>query len=208
VSAIPLKDVLCDCLDAHAQLAAGLDRIRAQDSEDGYEMHFAVNHLGHFLLVNELLPLLESSSDGRVVLVGSSLHYFATELDFDDLMASSLQVIICSAAAALLFLLTSMLPLPQTSKNYHMFRAYSRSKLAVMMYALELQNRLAQGSSCKTLVAVANPGLVVSSTEHSWFSLVLISHLRCVLHDRSVNFHFERHGMVHATGRCDCVSYS
>eukprot|EP00956_Cyclotella_meneghiniana_P026221 scaffold56180_cov77-Cyclotella_meneghiniana.AAC.2 len=41
---------------------------------DGYEIHFGVNHLGHFLLIQELLPLLKSSGmDSRIVMVSSGL---------------------------------------------------------------------------------------------------------------------------------------
>lgn len=47
-------------------------------TEDGYEAHFQVNHLGHFLLTLELLPLMldsaHSSGDGRIVFVSSRLH--------------------------------------------------------------------------------------------------------------------------------------
>lgn len=43
-------------------------------TQDGYEIHFGVNHLGHFMLIQELLPLLEKSEmDSRIVLVSSSL---------------------------------------------------------------------------------------------------------------------------------------
>jgi retinol dehydrogenase-12 len=42
-------------------------------TQDGYELHFGVNHLGHFLLIQELLPVLKKSEDSRVVLVSSSL---------------------------------------------------------------------------------------------------------------------------------------
>lgn len=45
-----------------------------QLSADGYEMQFATNHLGHFLLTQLLLPLLDKSPDGRVVTVSSSAH--------------------------------------------------------------------------------------------------------------------------------------
>lgn len=47
-------------------------------TEDGYESHFQVNHLSHFLLTLELLPLMvdsaQSSGDGRIVIVSSMLH--------------------------------------------------------------------------------------------------------------------------------------
>lgn len=47
-------------------------------TEDGYESHFQVNHLSHFLLTLELLPLMldsaHSSGDGRIVFVSSMMH--------------------------------------------------------------------------------------------------------------------------------------
>ena len=61
---------------------------RRLESADGHEMNFAVNHLGHFLLANELLPLIEKSSDGRIVIVTSGLHRISSGLDFDDLVVS------------------------------------------------------------------------------------------------------------------------
>ena len=47
-------------------------------TEDGYESHFQVNHLSHFLLTLELLPLMvdsaQLSGDGRIVIVSSMMH--------------------------------------------------------------------------------------------------------------------------------------
>lgn len=50
----------------------GADR---KKTEDGYEIHFGVNHLGHFALIQSLIPLMEQSGteDGRIVIVSSSL---------------------------------------------------------------------------------------------------------------------------------------
>ena len=56
-----------------------------QCTEDGFEMQFGVNHLGHFLLTNLLLNHLKESAPSRVVVVASLAH-FAGYLDFNDMM--------------------------------------------------------------------------------------------------------------------------
>ena len=99
-------------------------------SRDGYELQFAVNHLGHFALTTALLPLLKQQSGARVVTVSSGAHYFG-RIAFDDL---------------------------QGERRYDPWTAYSQSKLANVMMALQLQEQLvAAGSS--TLSIAAHPGL-------------------------------------------------
>jgi len=44
-------------------------------SEDGYEIHFAVNHLGHFLFTNLLVDLMKKSPSARIVNVSSINHF-------------------------------------------------------------------------------------------------------------------------------------
>jgi NAD(P)-dependent dehydrogenase (short-subunit alcohol dehydrogenase family) len=82
---------------------------------DGIEATFAVNHLGYFLLTNLLLDLLVKSAPARVVTVSSVGHRRGT-LDFDDL---------------------------GYEKGYGIMRAYTRSKLANVLFANELARRLA-----------------------------------------------------------------
>ncbi len=59
---------------------------RRETSRDGFELQFAVNHLAYVALTNALLPALEKSGAGRVVIVASNAHRRAT-LDLDDLQA-------------------------------------------------------------------------------------------------------------------------
>jgi NAD(P)-dependent dehydrogenase (short-subunit alcohol dehydrogenase family) len=82
-------------------------------SADGYEMQFAVNYLGHFVLTAELLPLLRESEAPRVVTL-SSIAARRGSINFEDL---------------------------QFVRAYDAAAAYSQSKLACLMFALELQRR-------------------------------------------------------------------
>jgi protochlorophyllide reductase len=99
-------------------------------SRDGFELQFATNHLGHFVLTLLLLPLLRQSPAARVVHVTSGAQYFG-RIAFDDL---------------------------QGEQRYDRWSAYSQSKLANVMTAVELQQRLqAEGSGVLSLAA--HPGL-------------------------------------------------
>lgn len=82
-------------------------------SADGFEMQFAVNYLGHFALTAELLPLLQKATSPRVVTL-SSIAAARGALHFSDL---------------------------QFEQDYDAGSAYAQSKLACLMFALELQRR-------------------------------------------------------------------
>lgn len=82
-------------------------------TRDGFETQFGTNHLGHFLLVNRLAPLI--ADGGRVVILSSSAHR-AAEVDLDD-------------------------PGFETAP-YDPFVAYGRSKTANVLFAVELDRRL------------------------------------------------------------------
>ena len=83
-----------------------------QESDDGYELRFAVNHLAGFVLTMRLLPLLRRSAPARVVNVASAGQY---ALDFDDVMLK---------------------------RAYDGARAYRQSKLAQIMFGFELAERV------------------------------------------------------------------
>jgi NAD(P)-dependent dehydrogenase (short-subunit alcohol dehydrogenase family) len=81
---------------------------------DGFETQFGTNHLGHFVLVNRILPLV--ANGGRIVMLSSSAHK-ASDIDLDD---------------------------PGFEQTeYDPFAAYGRSKTANVLFAVELDRRLA-----------------------------------------------------------------
>lgn len=82
---------------------------------DGYEIQFATNHLGPFLLTNLLLDLLRASAPSRIVNVSSRAHFSAT-IPRDDLM---------------------------NEKSYRSTRVYAQTKLANVLFTRELSKRLA-----------------------------------------------------------------
>ncbi len=95
-------------LDLLVNNAAAVSGAERQTSADGHELAFAVNYLAHFLLTYRLLPLLEASAPARVVNV-SSLGQ--TPIDFTDVMLE---------------------------RNYNPGDAYRRSKLAQIMFTIDL----------------------------------------------------------------------
>jgi len=98
-------------------------------TEDGFELQFGCNHLGHFALTGRLLDLLEAAPVGRVVTVSSMAHRQG-KMDFDNLNAE---------------------------KGYRAMPAYGQSKLANLLFTFELQRRLeATGSS--VMATAAHPG--------------------------------------------------
>ena len=93
---------------------AGAIMLSRQQSVDGIEMTFALNHLSYFLLTNLLLDVLVASAPARIVNVSSSSHR-RTRLNFDNL---------------------------QLHRRYGGYRAYAKSKLANVLFSYELARRL------------------------------------------------------------------
>ncbi|MDQ2838588.1 MAG: SDR family NAD(P)-dependent oxidoreductase, partial [Actinomycetota bacterium] len=105
-----------------------------RSTADGFELQFGTNHLGHFALTGRLLPALLAAEHARVVTVSSLAHR--------------------GGGADLLF------GNPQGS--YRASRAYSNSKLANLLFGLELQRRAAAAGTRLTS-AVAHPGLTATN---------------------------------------------
>lgn len=83
-------------------------------TEDGFELQWGTNYLGHFALTAHLLPLLRGAKAGARVVCLASLAHRRGRLDFDDL---------------------------QAARSYRPWTSYGQSKLAMLMFALELQRR-------------------------------------------------------------------
>ena len=141
---------LASVRDAAAELAAAHPRIDLlinnagvmyppkSKTADGFELQFGTNHLGHFALTGLLLGNLLDVDGSRVVVVASIAHKIRARIDFDDLQWER--------------------------RRYDRVAAYGQSKLANLMFAFDLQRRLA-AAKAKTIAVAAHPG--VAATELS-----------------------------------------
>jgi len=109
---------------------AGVVLVPLARNSVGHELHLATNHLGAFALTGTLLPLFRENAEARVVNVGSLAHRFA-KLDLDDLNWEK--------------------------ATYSEWKAYARSKLAVLTFTMELDRRLRQTGS-DVIALGAHPG--------------------------------------------------
>ncbi len=113
---------------------AGVVMLKREETVDGFETTFAVNHLAYFLLTNLLLDRLRESAPARIVNTASGAHaYSGGRLDFDDL---------------------------QSVKRYASMKVYAKSKLANILFTRELARRL-EGSG--VTVNCFHPGFVGSN---------------------------------------------
>jgi NAD(P)-dependent dehydrogenase (short-subunit alcohol dehydrogenase family) len=128
-----------DCVDQFAALElplhllinnAGVAGARGL-TQDGFEMAFGINHMGHFLLTDLLLPTLQASGPSRVVTVASRAHKRTSGIDWDDLR--------------------------RPTRTRTAIREYANSKLANVLFSAELGRRL-QGTNVSTYSL--HPGVV------------------------------------------------
>jgi NAD(P)-dependent dehydrogenase (short-subunit alcohol dehydrogenase family) len=108
---------------------AGIMQTPPTRTADGYELQLSTNHLGHFALTGLLLEALGKGSSPRVVVVASNEHK-GGHLDFDNL---------------------------QLDRDYAPRKSYQRSKLANVLFGLELDRRLRAAGS-PIICALAHPG--------------------------------------------------
>jgi NAD(P)-dependent dehydrogenase (short-subunit alcohol dehydrogenase family) len=117
-------------------------------TEDGFEEHIGVNHLGHFALTGLLLPLLlrggEHNRDARVVVTSSNAHRFG-DLNLGDLMSE---------------------------QAYGRWRTYGQSKLANLLYVRELDRRLRE-RHVPLLAVAAHPGYAATNLQSGQGSRLL-----------------------------------
>jgi len=100
-------------------------------TKDGFESQFGTNHLGHFALTSYLFDLIKKTKNARIVNI-SSLAHKSGSMDFYNLQFDE-------------------------GKGYTPFRAYSRSKLANLLFSYEMQRRI-NASVYDVKVLAAHPG--------------------------------------------------
>jgi NAD(P)-dependent dehydrogenase (short-subunit alcohol dehydrogenase family) len=108
-------------------------------TRQGFELQLGINHLGHFALTGRLLPLLARTPGARIVIV-SSIAQHVGRIDLDDLNWQR--------------------------RRYRAAAAYAQSKLANMMFALELQRRLTASDSSLRATA-AHPGWTATELQRT-----------------------------------------
>ena len=110
--AVAAEHTRLDVLVSNAGIGSQNEGPARQTSQDGYELRFAVNYLSGFLLAHLLLPLLQAGAPSRIVNVASLGQH---PIDFDDVMIT---------------------------EGYNGGRAYAQSKLAQIMFTIDLAERL------------------------------------------------------------------
>lgn len=117
-------------IDALICNAAVAQVAKQELTTDGFESQLGINHYGHFLLVNLLFKKVEQTN-GRIVVVASEGYKMGLKtIQFEDM---------------------------NFDKNYHPNNTYCHSKLAQMMFAYELQNRIKEANK-NTKIYVCHPG--------------------------------------------------
>jgi len=113
---------------------AGVMAIPRTLTDDDWETQLATNHLGHFALTGLLADLVEASARPRVVTVSSNAHLIG-RIRFDDI---------------------------DGARHYSAWLAYGQSKLANLLFTLELQRRLT-AAGARTMAVAAHPGWTVTN---------------------------------------------
>jgi hypothetical protein len=115
---------------------AGVMAIPRRETADGFEMQLGTNHLGHFALTGLLLERLLATPGARIVTTSSTAHIIG-RMNFDDL---------------------------QSQQRYRKWGAYGQSKLANLLFAYELQRRIAARGADAISVA-CHPGYTATNLQ-------------------------------------------
>lgn len=158
-SLISIKEFAENFIQNHEQLHvlvnnAGVMQPPSAKTAEGYELQFGVNFLGHFALTGYLYPIFKTTSGARIVTL-SSLAYLRGTINFDNL---------------------------KSEESYEPVREYCQSKLANLLFSVELQRRLTAIGD-HTLSVAAHPG--ATQTE-------LIRHMS----EEEFNIALERFGVL------------
>lgn len=142
---------------------AGIMRCPYWKTEDGYEMQFGINHLGHFLLTNLLLERMKQSPSARIVNVSSKAYLWCEGIKFDDI---------------------------NSEKSYDSRKAYGHSKLANVLFTKALAERL-QGTSVTTYVL--HPGVIMTDLGRHMMQNVGILRKVCgaFMHNKIIMYSYE-----------------
>tara|TARA_Y100001970_G_scaffold282835_1_gene396645 strand:+ start:3750 stop:4694 length:945 start_codon:yes stop_codon:yes gene_type:complete len=108
---------------------AGIMAPPRAETKQGLEMQFGVNHLAHMALTLKLLPLLAKNQGSKIITITSGAHFFG-KINWEDL---------------------------QSQKRYDKWSAYAQSKLANIMFAIELHSRENQNLGISSISA--HPGI-------------------------------------------------
>jgi len=109
---------------------AGAQIHEFQHSEDGYELNFAVNHLGYVLTTSLLLDLVAKSEYKRIVIVSSGMHFRLEEIDYEVFKGKA---------------------------SYDLYNYYAHSKLANILFGYKLSRLLKESG---ITVNSLHPGLI------------------------------------------------
>ena len=116
---------------------AGVMSVERGETEDGFELLFGTNHLGHFAFTGRIMPALLVASCSRIVTVASLSQKFG-RMRWHD---------------------------PHAEGSYRQFTAYAQSKLAALLFAYALQRRLAAADE-DTISLAAHPGFAATDILH------------------------------------------
>jgi len=127
-----------DKLDVLINNAGVMMPVQRFETKQGFEGQFGTNHLGHFVLTNELFNLIEKTPNSRIVTLSSLVAKMkGGNIYWDDL---------------------------QFVKSYDKMNSYAQSKLANMMFGLELHKML-KDSGSKTISVIAHPGFTATNLQ-------------------------------------------